>query len=69
MEFQIDSFESNDEANAFMSGPAVAANPIGVEYDPEIWLAQKKAGVSMSDHLRRKVHEPVSPIRGALSRA
>jgi catechol-2,3-dioxygenase len=69
MEFQVDSFESNDEANAFMSGPEFAANPIGVEYDPEIWLAQKKAGVSMSDHLRRKVHEPVSPIRGALSGA
>ncbi len=69
MEFQVDSFASNDEANAFMSGPGFAANPIGVEYDPELWLAQKKAGVSMSSHLRRKVHEPMSPIRGAFSGA
>lgn len=69
MEFQVDSFESNDEANAFMSGPGFAANPIGVEYDPELWLAQKKAGVSISGYLRRKVHLPVSPIRGAFSAA
>ena len=69
MEFQVDSFDSNDEANAFMSGPGFAANPIGVEYDPEVWLAQKKAGASLSDHLRRKVHEPVSPIRGAFGGA
>lgn len=67
MEFQVDSFQSNDEANAFMSGPGFAANPIGVEYAPEVWLAQKKLGVSMSQYLFRKVHEPVSPIRGAFS--
>jgi catechol-2,3-dioxygenase len=66
LEFQVDSFESSDEAKAFMTGPEFAANPIGVEYDPEEWLAQKKAGVPLSEHLRRKAHEPVSPIRGAL---
>jgi hypothetical protein len=27
-------FESNEDANAFMSGSGFAANPIGVEYDP-----------------------------------
>jgi catechol-2,3-dioxygenase len=69
MEFQVDSFQSNDEANAFMSGPGFAANPIGVEYEPESWLAQRKAGASMSQHLRREVHEPVSPIRGAFGGA
>ena len=69
MEFQVDSFESNDEANAFMSGPGFAANPIGVEYDPDVWLAEKKAGLPMSRHLRRQAHEPISPIRGALSAA
>lgn len=69
MEFQVDSFDSNDEANAFMSGPGFAVNPIGVEYDPEIWLAQRNAGVPVSDHILRKVHEPVSPIRGAFSAA
>lgn len=69
MEFQVDSFESNDEANAFMSGPGFAANPIGVEYDPDVWLAERKAGLPMARHLRRQVHEPVSPIRGAFSAA
>jgi catechol-2,3-dioxygenase len=66
MEFQVDVFESNDEANAFMSGPHFAANPIGVEYDPEDWLAQKKGGAELSGFLVRQVHEPASPIRGAL---
>lgn len=65
MEFQVDCYASNDEANAFMSGPGFSANPIGVEFDPAVWLAQRRAGGSMSDHLRRNVHEPVSPIRGA----
>lgn len=68
MEFQVDCFESNDEANAFMSGPGFAANPIGVEYDPEEWLAQKKAGVPLFGLLARRVHEPISPIRGAMER-
>jgi catechol-2,3-dioxygenase len=67
MEFQVDSFDSNDEANAFMAGPEFTINPIGVEYDPELWLAQKAEGVPLSKHLRREFHEPASPIRGAFS--
>lgn len=66
MEFQVDCFKSNDEANAFMSGAGFSANPIGVEYDPEEWLAQKKSGVPLSTLLKRRVHEPISPIRGAM---
>lgn len=68
MEFQIDCYASNDEANAFMHGPGFAANPIGVEYDPEEWLARMKAGAPESDFLLRQVHLPVSPVRGAVSR-
>jgi hypothetical protein len=49
-----------------MSGPGFAANPIGVEYDPEEWLAQKKTGVALSDFLVRRVHQPISPIQGAM---
>ena len=67
MEFQIDSCGSNAEANAFMSGPGFGANPIGVEYDPEEWLARMQAGAHESDFLLRRVHEPVSPIRGAIA--
>jgi catechol-2,3-dioxygenase len=66
MEFQVDAFDSNEDANAFMSGPINAANPIGVEYDPEEWLARMNAGAPISDFLVRRVHEPMSPIRGAL---
>jgi catechol-2,3-dioxygenase len=66
VEFQVESFDSTDEANDFMGSPAFAANPIGVEYDPENWLAQKMTGVPLSQFLVRKTHEPDSPIRGAL---
>lgn len=68
MEFQVDVFASNDEANAFMCGPGFAENPIGVEFDPEDWLARTKAGAPFSDFLVRQVHEPISPIRGAMER-
>jgi catechol-2,3-dioxygenase len=66
MEFQVESFDSVDEANDFMCSPAFASNSIGVEYDPEDWLAQKKSGVPLSEFLVRREHEPISPIRGAL---
>ena len=66
MEFQVDGFESSAEANDFMHGPLFAANPVGVEYDPEEWLEQMRAGKPASDFLALTVHEPVSPIRGQL---
>jgi hypothetical protein len=52
-----------------MCGPTNAANPIGVEYDPEEWLARMQAGAPTSDFLVRRVHEPMSPIRGAFERS
>lgn len=66
MEFQVESFPSTEEANAFMHGPHFSANPIGVEYDPEDWLARLRGGEPESSFLLRQIHEPVSPIRGAL---
>ena len=65
MEFQVDCFGSNEEANAFMASPHFAANPIGVEYDPDDWLARLRAGTAPSEFLMRQTHEPVSPIRGS----
>ncbi len=67
MEFQVDSFASNEDANAFMAGPHFAANPIGVEYDPEDWLKKVRAGTRASEFLRRGTHQPVSPIRGSVA--
>ena len=66
MEFQVEVFDSSEEAVAFLCGPKMAENPVGVEYDPEEWLEQKRAGKALSDFLVRKVDEPVSPIRGQL---
>jgi catechol 2,3-dioxygenase-like lactoylglutathione lyase family enzyme len=65
MEFQVDCLD-NEAANAFMAGPGFAQNPIGVEFDPDQWLAALRAGKSESDYLPRTVHQPVSPIRGNL---
>lgn len=67
MEFQVDAFPSKEECSEFMRGPVNAENPVGVEYDPEEWLEQMRAGKPASEFLTRKVHEPASPIRGALS--
>jgi hypothetical protein len=67
MEFQIDSYGSNEEANAFMAGPHFAANPIGVEYDPDDWLARLRAGAPESEFLARQTDEPISPIRGSFA--
>ena len=67
MEFQVDAFDSAKEANDFMCGPVNASNPVGVEYDPEDWLDQMRSGKPAKDFLMRRVHEPQSPIRGALA--
>jgi catechol-2,3-dioxygenase len=67
LEFQVDCFASAQASNAYIQGPDFSSNPVGVEFDPEEWLAQVEAGTPFSDFLVRRVHEPVSPIRGALS--
>ena len=66
MEFQVDCFETGDEAVEYMKGPKFEANPVGVEYDPEDWLARTRAGAPASQLLNLQVNEPVSPIRGAV---
>lgn len=66
MEFQVDCFGSSDDANAFMHGPRMEVNPIGVEYDPEEWLVRLRAGIPASEFLDRPIDLPVSPIRGAM---
>jgi len=65
MEFQVDCFASNDDANAYMYGPHFSVYPIGVEYDPEAWLARMRAGAPPSDFMTRPVDLPVSPVRAA----
>jgi catechol-2,3-dioxygenase len=65
MEFQVDCFADNDDANAFMYR-AFAINPIGVEYDPDEWLAEMRSGTPVETLLARKSDLPVSPIRTAV---
>ena len=60
MEFQVDAC-SVAEANAYMRTPAFAANPAGVEIDPEILLAQYRSGVPEQQLLSIPVG-PASPI-------
>ena len=48
----------------FIRSEKMALNPVGVEFDPEDWLARLRSGAAESDLLVRKVHEPISPIRG-----
>ena len=63
MEFQVDAYQTNEEANAFMEGPAFAQNPIGVEFDPDELVARLRAGEPDSNFLHRTVHMPVAPLR------
>ena len=67
IEFQVDAFASSEELVEFIRGPRFAANPIGVEYDPEDWLVRIRDGAPESEFLERSSDEPISPIRGALA--
>lgn len=69
MEFQVDSFSTNEEANAFMAGPDYELNPIGVEYDPDEMLRRVRAGEPEATFLPRVQHLPVAPVRGSLGLA
>ncbi len=63
MEFQVDVYKTNEEANAFMQGPGFAVNPIGVEFDPDEWLARLRSGEPEAHFFERAVHLPVAPLR------
>lgn len=44
LEFQVDNYETVEEAGEFFFTPEFAANPIGVDFDPEELLARMRAG-------------------------
>ena len=67
MEFQVDRFEEAADASAFMQDN-FALNPVGVEFNPDEWLAKLRAGAPESEFLVRSGHEPVSPIRGEIAK-
>jgi catechol-2,3-dioxygenase len=65
MEFQVDCFSDSRQANEYMCGPHIDTNPIGVEFDPEEWLARLRAGTPASEFLVRHSDLPISPLRGS----
>jgi hypothetical protein len=50
-----------------MAGPHFGANPIGVEFDPDEWLAKVRGGTPTSELLPRRTDEPVSAVRGSFA--
>ncbi|KAK8038647.1 Biphenyl-2-3-diol 1-2-dioxygenase 2 [Apiospora rasikravindrae] len=45
VEFQVDNFDTADEATAYMAGPAFEENPIGVEFDADEFVRRVRSGV------------------------
>jgi len=64
MEFQVDCCVSADDAHAYMHSDAFAANPIGVEIDPDALLAQYRSGVPAEELLVQPAG-PMAPIPSA----
>jgi catechol-2,3-dioxygenase len=61
IEFQVDSFATAEEANAYMLGEEFASNPIGVRFDPDELVEQFRKGVPEAKLLARP-EGPGSPI-------
>ena len=59
MEFQVDCFLTAEGANELMHSPRWGLNPIGVEYDPDEYLAKLRAGTPACELLQRKHDLPV----------
>lgn len=53
MEFQVDCCANAEEAHAYMHSDAFAANPIGVEIDPDALLEKYNRGVPIETLLAR----------------
>jgi catechol-2,3-dioxygenase len=49
VEFQVENFATTEELNAYMKGPAFAANPIGVNFDPEKLVERFENGDPMEE--------------------
>ena len=68
MEFQVETYNAQEQAGLSPEIKAKINGSIGVEFDPDFWLDQLKAGIPEVEFLIRTVYEPISPIRGALQR-
>lgn len=64
MEFQVDCCANAEEAHTYMHSEAFAANPVGVEIDPDVLLAQYRSGVP-TEQLLAQPAGPMAPIPAA----
>ncbi len=64
MEFSVDCFGSKAECIAYFQGEAIGQNPVGVEYDPDEWLARLRAGTPEKELLAIDLSRDASPLRG-----
>ena len=53
VELQIDNFPSMDDCKAWFSSDAFAANPLGVQFDPEVLLQKLRSGAAESDLVKQ----------------
>lgn len=60
IELQVENFRTQAEGLAFFSSAQFAANPLGVDYDPQSLLDQLRAGVPLADLLKQNA-APVAP--------
>lgn len=58
IETQVDNFDDNDQATAFMSSPDFQVNPFGVDFVPEDLMQKIKAGTPIKELLVRPVSGP-----------
>lgn len=49
VELQVDNFDDLADAKAYMQSAAFAANPVGVEFDPEALLARLRGGARLEE--------------------
>ena len=55
IELQIDNFPSMDDCKAWFSSDAFAANPIGVQFDPDVLLQKFRDGVPDSELVKQGI--------------
>lgn len=66
MEFTVDGFPTKAECSAYFQGSQIGENPVGVEFDPDDWLAKLRRGMTEIELLKIDPKGVVSPIRGAM---
>ena len=60
LEFQVDNYDTVEEACGFFQTDAFAANPIGVDFNPDELLRKLRAGAPVNELLRQG-SAPVEP--------